>query len=194
MIGLGTPVAYVLARYRFWGVGLLDILIDLPMVLPPAVAGIALLVAFGRNGVIGQALASVGIELPFTTAAVIMAQMFVAAPFYIRAAKAGFVSVDRQLEQISATLGESDLGTFWRITLPMARNALLAGAIMTWSRSLGEFGATILFAGNLPGRTQTMPLAIYTALQTDVNVALALAAILLAISFALLVLLRVVTR
>ncbi len=190
---LGSPVAYILARYRFRGVRLLDILIDLPMVLPPAVAGIALLVAFGRNGVPGRYLAGVGIEIPFTTAAVIMAQMFVSAPFYVRAAKAGFAGVDQRLEQISATLGESDAGTFWRITLPLARNALLAGAIMTWSRSLGEFGATILFAGNLPDRTQTMPLAIYTALQTDINVALALAAILLGISFLLLVLLRIVT-
>jgi len=191
---LGSPAAYVLARYRFRGVDFLDILIDLPMVLPPAVAGIALLVAFGRNGALGQGLAGLGIELPFTTAAVIMAQMFVSAPFYIRAAKSGFAGVDLRLEHISATLGESDFGTFWRITLPMARNALLAGAIMTWSRSLGEFGATILFAGNLSGRTQTMPLAIYTALQTDINVALALAAILLGISFLLLVLLRIVTR
>ena len=194
VILLGSPAAYVLARYRFRGVVFLDILIDLPMVLPPAVAGIALLVAFGRNGALGQSLAALGIELPFTTAAVIMAQMFVSTPFYIRAAKSGFASVDLRLEHISATLGESDFGTFWRITLPMARNALLAGAIMTWSRSLGEFGATILFAGNLSGRTQTMPLAIYTALQSDINVALALATILLGISFLLLVLLRVVTR
>jgi molybdate transport system permease protein len=191
---IGTPIAYVLARYQFWGVSLLDILIDLPMVLPPAVAGVALLVTFGRNGVVGQILADAGIQLPFTTAAVVMAQTFVAAPFYIRAAKAGFASVDRHLEQISATLGESALGTFWRVTLPLARNALIGGAIMTWTRSLGEFGATILFAGNFIGRTQTMPLAIYAALQSDLNVALTLAAILLATSFALLVLLRIVTR
>jgi molybdate transport system permease protein len=191
---VGTPIAYILARYQFWGVSLLDILIDLPMVLPPAVAGIALLVTFGRNGVVGQILADIGIQLPFTTAAVVMAQTFVAAPFYIRAAKAGFVSVDHRLEQISATLGESALGTFWRVTLPLARNALIGGVIMTWTRSLGEFGATILFAGNFVGRTQTMPLAIYAALQSDLNVALTLAAILLATSFALLVLLRIVTR
>lgn len=191
---IGTPIAYVLARYQFWGVSLLDILIDLPMVLPPAVAGVALLVTFGRNGVVGQILADVGIQLPFTTAAVVMAQTFVAAPFYIRAARAGFTGVDRHLEQISATLGESALGTFWRVTLPLARNALLGGAIMTWTRALGEFGATILFAGNFVGRTQTMPLAIYAALQSDLNVALTLAAILLGTSFALLVLLRIVTR
>jgi len=191
-IGLGTPIAYVLARYRFRGATILDILIDLPLVLPPAVAGVALLVAFGRNGTVGQFLAEFGIELPFTTAAVIIAQTFVSAPFYIRAAKSGFAGVDVRLEQISATLGESALGTFWRITLPLARSALIGGAIMTWARSLGEFGATILFAGNFVGRTQTMPLAIYSALQSDLNVALALAAILLVTSAVLLVLLRLV--
>lgn len=191
---VGTPMAYVLARYRFWGVFWLDILVDLPMVLPPAVAGIALLVAFGRNGTVGQFLASLGIELPFTTAAVIVAQIFVSAPFYIRAAKAGFANVDQHLEQISAILGESTLATFRRITLPLARNTLIGGAIMTWARALGEFGATILFAGNISGRTQTMPLAIYSALQTDLNIALALAVILLGTSFALMALLRVVTR
>ena len=194
VILVGTPIAYVLARYQFWGAFLLDILVDLPMVLPPAVAGVALLVAFGRNGTVGQFLVSLGIELPFTTAAGIMAQVFVSAPFYIRAAKAGFFNVDRRLEQISATLGESTLGTFRRITLPLARKTLIGGAIMTWSRALGEFGATILFAGNISGRTQTMPLAIYSALQTDLNIALALAAILLGTSFALMALLRVVTR
>ncbi len=191
---LGTPIAYVLARHRFKGAALIDILIDLPLVLPPAVAGVALLVAFGRNGAVGQYLAQVGIELPFTIAAVVIAQTFVSAPFYIRAAKAGFGGVDLRLEQISATLGESSLGTFWRVTLPLARSALIGGAIMTWARSLGEFGATILFAGNFSGRTQTMPLAIYSALQSDLNVALALAAILLGTSFMLLVLLRLVTR
>lgn len=191
---VGTPIAYVLARYRFWGVFWLDILVDLPMVLPPAVAGVALLVAFGRSGTVGQFLVSFGIELPFTTAAVIIAQVFVSAPFYIRAAKAGFANVDQRLEQISATLGESTLGTFRRITLPLARNTLIGGAIMTWSRALGEFGATILFAGNISGRTQTMPLAIYSALQSDLNIALALAVILLGTSFALMALLRVVTR
>jgi molybdate transport system permease protein len=191
---IGTPIAYMLARYRFCGLGLLDILIDLPMVLPPAVAGVALLTAFGRHGSAGQFLAALGIELPFTTAAVVVAQTFVSAPFYVRAAKAGFASVDLRLEQISATLGESALGTFRRVTLPLTRNALIGGGIMTWARSLGEFGATILFAGNLSGRTQTMPLAIYSALQSDLNVALTLAAILLLTSFALLALLRVVTR
>jgi len=190
----GTPIAWVLARYRFWGLGLLDTVIDLPMVLPPAVAGVALLVTFGRSGLVGQYTAPLGIELPFTTAAVVIAQIFVAAPFYIRAAKSGFAGVDIHLEQISATLGESTLGTFWRVTLPLARKALIGGAILTWARSLGEFGATILFAGNLTGRTQTMPLAIYTALQSDINTALTLASMLLVTSLTLLILLRAITH
>ncbi len=189
-----TPVAYILARYRFWGITLLDTVIDLPMVLPPAVAGVALLVTFGRNGLVGQYLARLGIELPFTTAAVVIAQIFVAAPFYIRAAKSGFAGVDIHLEQISATLGESTLGTFRRVTLPLARKSLIGGAILTWTRALGEFGATILFAGNLAGRTQTMPLAIYTALQSNINTALTLASILLVASLALLILLRAITQ
>ena len=191
---IGTPLAYLLARYRHWALTGLDILIDLPMVLPPAVAGIALLAAFGRNGLLGQTLSQFGIELPFTITAVVIAQTFVSAPFFIRAAKSGFADVDPRLEQISATLGESTLGTFRRVTLPLAKNALVGGAIMTWSRALGEFGATILFAGNFIGKTQTMPLAIYSALQSDVNVAMALGAILLGTSFALLALLRIVTR
>ena len=194
VIVIGTPIAYFLARYNFRGVILLEVLIDLPMVLPPAVAGVALLVAFGRSGIVGQVLAPFGLELPFTSAAVVIAQTFVAAPFYIRAARSGFFDIDYRLEQISATLGESTWGTFWRVTLPLARHALLGGAIMSWARALGEFGATILFAGNLSGRTQTMPLAIYTALQSDINVALALAVILLGTSFVLLSLLRMVTR
>lgn len=193
-MAVGTPIAYVLARFRFLGVNLLDLVVDLPMVLPPAVAGVALLVAFGRNGSVGRFLAMGGIELPFTTAAVVIAQIFVAAPFFIRAAKAGFAGVDPRLEQISATLGESTVGTFWRVTLPLARKALIGGAILTWTRSLGEFGATILFAGNFTGRTQTMPLAIYTALQSNLDVALMLAAILLVTSLVLLALLRLVTQ
>ncbi len=191
---VGTPIAYVLARYRTFSTILLDILIDLPMILPPAVAGIALLVAFGRNGLVGQYLTIFGLEIPFTSTAVVIAQIFVSSPFFIKAAKTGFADVDPRLEQISATLGESTLGTFRRVTLPLARNALVGGAIMSWSRALGEFGATILFAGNFSGTTQTMPLAIYTALQSDLNVALTIGTIMLGTSFALLALLRVVTR
>ena len=193
-VGLGTPLAYVLARKQFTGATALDILIDLPLVLPPAVAGIALLAAFGRSGLLGGTLNTVGATLPFTTAAVVVAQTFVAAPFYVRAAKSGFAAVDPHLEQISATLGESAIGTFFRVTLPLARNSLLGGVIMAWARALGEVGATILFAGNFAGRTQTMPLAIYSALQTDLNTALVLAAMLMAVSFGLLLALRLVTK
>jgi molybdate transport system permease protein len=184
---IGTPTAYLLARYHFRGRSVLDTLIDLPTVLPPAVAGIALLMAFGRRGLLGGLLATVGITLPFTTAAVIIAQTFVAAPFYIRGARAGFTSVDRRLEQIAATLGVPNWRIFWRVTLPLARSSLLSGAIMTWARALGEFGATIMFAGNFQGRTQTMPLAIYTGLQEDLTGALILAGILLIVSFGLLI-------
>ncbi len=187
---IGTPIAYLLARETFRGKALLDSLIDLPMVLPPAVAGLALLMAFGRRGLLGPALASLGIELPFTTAAVVMAETFVAAPFYIRAAKVGFADVDPKLEQMSALLGVSNLRTFFRITLPLAAPSLVSGLLMTWARALGEFGATIMFAGNFQGRTQTMPLAIYIGLESNLDSALALSLILIVVSFAILAAVR----
>ena len=183
---LGTPVAFLLARYRFPGRAVLDSLVDLPMVLPPAVAGLGLLMAFGRRGILGGALDVLGLELAFTTAAVVMAQTFVAAPFYIRSAKAGFEGVDRELERVSATLGSSRLRTFFRVTVPLAGPALMGGAVMAWARALGEFGATIMFAGNTIGRTQTMPLAIYIAFQNDLTASLVLAGILVVVSFAVL--------
>jgi molybdate transport system permease protein len=183
---LGTPVAFLLARYRFPGRAVVDSLVDLPMVLPPAVAGLGLLMAFGRRGVLGGALDVLGLELAFTTAAVVMAQTFVAAPFYIRSAKAGFEGVDRELERVSATLGSSRLRTFFRVTVPLAGPALMGGAVMAWARALGEFGATIMFAGNTIGRTQTMPLAIYIAFQDDLTASLVLAGILVVVSFAVL--------
>jgi molybdate transport system permease protein len=187
---LGTPVAFLLARRRFPGRGLLDSLIELPMVLPPAVAGIGLLMAFGRRGVLGPTLESMGITIGFTTAAVVVAQFFVAAPFYVRAARAGFLAVDREPEEAARVDGASEWGTFWRVTVPIAFPSLLGGAVMCWARALGEFGATIMFAGSFQGRTQTMPLAIYAALESDLDAALALSAILVAISFAVLALLR----
>ena len=192
-IVIGTPVAYVLAREKFAGKTLVDTLVDLPMILPPAVAGIALLMAFGRRGLLGPALSSIGIELPFTTAAVVMAETFVAAPFYVRAAKAGFASVDRGLEQMSAVLGVSPLRTFFRVTLPLAGPSLFGGALMTWARALGEFGATIMFAGNFQGRTQTMPLAIYIGLESNLESALALSVILIVVSFGILAAVRAVS-
>ncbi len=192
-IVVGTPIAYALARENFRGKAIVDAVIDLPMVLPPAVAGLALLMAFGRRGLLGPALAAVGIELPFTTAAVVMAQTFVAAPFYVRAAKAGFSSVDRGLEQMSALLGVSNLRTFFRVTLPLAAPALFGGALMTWARALGEFGATIMFAGNFQGSTQTMPLAIYIGLESNLDSALALSMILIVVSFGILAAVRLVS-
>jgi molybdate transport system permease protein len=190
---IGTPVAYLLARQSFRGKVVVDALVDLPMVLPPAVAGLALLMTFGRRGLLGPVLSGMGINLPFTTMAVIMAQTFVAGPFYVRAAKSGFAGVDRRLEQMSALLGVSNLRTFFRITLPLAAPALYGGLLMTWARALGEFGATIMFAGNFQGRTQTMPLAIYMGLQSNLDSALALSAILVVVSFVILTLVRVVS-
>lgn len=191
---LGTPVAYLLARRRLPAQPLLDSLIELPMVLPPAVAGVGLLMAFGRRGLLGPALESLGITISFSTAAVVLAQLFVSAPFYVRAARAGFLAVDPELEIVAHTLGVSRWATFWRVTVPVAFPSLLGGAAMCWARALGEFGATIMFAGSFQGRTQTMPLAIYAALESDLDAALALSAVLLVVSFAALAVLRLVTR
>lgn len=183
---LGTPIAYLLARRRFPGAALVDTLIDLPMVLPPTVAGVALLMTFGRRGLLGAWLDVAGFQVSFTSVAVVLAQSFVGAPFYIRAARAGFQSVDQELERVAYTLGHSPLNTFLRVTAPLAFPALLSGAVMAWARALGEFGATIMFAGNMLGRTQTMPLAIYTAMESDLTAALVLSAILVVVSFAVL--------
>ena len=194
IVAAGTPTAYLLARYEFRGKKIIDTLIDLPMVLPPAVAGIALLITFGRTAPVGQLFDLAGLSLPFTTAAVVMAQFFVASPFYVRSAKAGFESVDIRLEQVSATLGASSWTTFLRVTLPLALPGLMSGAVMSWARALGEFGATIMFAGSFVGVTQTMPLAIYLALQDDVDTALAVATILILVSFTVLVAFRWLAR
>ncbi len=189
---LGTPAAYVLYRRRGRLHWLLDTLVDLPTVLPPAVAGVALLIAFGREGVVGQALRQVGITIPFTGAAVVLAQMFVAAPLYIRSAALGFAAVDCELKQAAALDGASRWQVFRYIMLPMSAAPIISGSMMAWARVLGEFGATIIFAGNLAGRTQTMPLAIYIGFENNLNVALALSAILILVSSLLLVLLKVV--
>jgi molybdate transport system permease protein len=190
----GTPVAYLLARRRFRGRTALDTLIDLPMVLPPSVAGIALLVAFGRRGLLGQYISAAGLEIAFTQVAVVLAQTFVAAPFYVKAAVAGFAGVDRDLEQAAALDGAAPPQIFRYVTLPLAWTALFGGAVMTWARALGEFGATIIFAGNFPGRTQTMPLAIYLGFELELNVALTLSVILLGTSFAVLFVVKGVLR
>lgn len=180
---LGTPLAYLLARHAFRGRALLETLIEAPMVLPPAVAGVGLLLAFGRRGLWGSYLDDLGIGIAFTQTAVVLAQLFVAAPFYVKAATASFISIDYELEQAAALDGASGWQTFRLITVPLALPALCGGAVMTWARALGEFGATIIFAGNLPGRTQTMPLAIYIGFELQLNVALTLAVILLCCSF-----------
>jgi molybdate transport system permease protein len=179
----GTPTAYILARRRFPGKRLLDSVVDLPIVVPPAVAGVALLLAFGRQGLLGPSLNAIGIHLSFSTAAVVLAQLFVACPFYVRSARAGFVAVDRVLEDASSTLGYGGWGTFRRVTVPLALPSLIGGAVLTWARALGEFGATIMFAGNLMGVTQTMPLAVYLNLESgDLDGALALSVVLVLVS------------
>jgi molybdate transport system permease protein len=186
----GLPLAFLLARVHFRGRTLVDTLIDLPMVLPPSVAGIALLMAFGRRGLIGAPLAEFGISISFTQLAVVLAQCFVAAPYFVKAAAAGFATVDRELERAAALDGANTAQVFRLITVPLAWQALFSGAVMSWARALGEFGATIIFAGNLPGRTQTMPLAIYLGFERDLDVALTLSALLLAISFGVLALVK----
>jgi molybdate transport system permease protein len=187
MVLLGTPVAYGLARSTFPGKRVVETLVELPLVLPPAVAGVALLFAFGRRTPVGGVLRDLNIEVAFTLAAVVMAQAFVAAPFYIKSARAGFQSVPRELVEAAHTQGAGGWQTFRHIVVPLALPSIAGGAVMSWARAVGEFGATILFAGNFQGRTQTMPLAIYTALETDVNAAIVLAAILVVSSFALLI-------
>jgi molybdate transport system permease protein len=194
-VAFGTPIAYLLARWSFPGRTLLDTFVDLPIVVPPAVAGVALLIAFGRRGLFAPALAAAGIQLSFTTAAVVLAQLFVASPFYIRAARAGFVAVDRRIEEASAVLGAGRLETFWRITVPLALPSLIGGAVLTWARALGEFGATIMIAGNLVGVTQTMPLAVYLKLESgDLPAALAISVVLVAASVAVLLVVRAAER
>lgn len=186
----GTPLAYILARWTFRGRGWVELFTDLPIVLPPSVAGLALLMAFGRNGLLGEALSFFGLSFPFTTAAVVLAQTFVAGPLYVRAARIGFAAVDKQMEEAAYTEGATHFQMFRYVMIPSAFQALIGGAILCWARALGEFGATILFAGNLIGRTQTMPLAVYIGLETDINVALALSVLLMFVSALLLALLR----
>ena len=187
---VGTPMAYLLARRRFPGSAAIDACIELPVVLPPVVAGLGMLMAFGRVGLLGSTFEFLGFSIPFTMAAVVFAQLFVSAPFYVRAAKIGFEAVDPGLEEISETLGESPARTFLRVSLPLASRALAGGLALCWARAISEFGATLIFAGNLPGRTQTMPLAIMSALETDLSAALALAIVLAVISLGVLLAVR----
>ena len=184
---LGTPLAFVLARRDFPGRKAIETMVDLPMVLPPAVAGVALLIAFGRNGMIGN---FTGLQIPFTQTAVVMAQIFVAAPLFIRSAIIGISRIDDALIEAALLDGASTWQILRHVALPIAQPAFLGGAVLTWARALGEFGATIIFAGNLPGTTQTMPLAIYLGFEMDIEVAFALSVILMGTSFLVLILVR----
>ncbi len=186
----GTPLAYLLARWKSRFKIAIETLVDLPIALPPSVAGLALLIAFGRRGLFGAALTDMGISLPFTTAAVVLAQTFVSASLYIRAARIGFAGVDEQLEEAANVEGANQWQIFYSVMLPLSRRALFSGAILAWTRALGEFGATILFAGNLEGVTQTMPLAIYLGFERNIGAALSLSVILIFASALLLNLAR----
>jgi molybdate transport system permease protein len=187
----GVPLAWVLARLRFPGIGLVRALVTLPLVLPPVVGGIALLLALGRNGIIGRHLDQwFGVTLPFTTSGVIVAETFVAMPFLVVTVEGALRTADRDIEEAAVTLGASRLTVFRRITLPMIAPSLVAGSILCWARALGEFGATITFAGNFPGTTQTMPLAIFEAFEHDPEAAIALSLVLLLVAVIVLAALR----
>jgi molybdate transport system permease protein len=191
-VTIGLPLAFVFARHRFPGVGLLEVAASLPIVLPPSVAGLALLLVFGRRGLLGAPLDILGVSVPFTTLAVVIAQVFVSAPFFIRSAKAGIAAVERDLEDAARVDGASDRQLLRAITLPLAGGALAAGMLMSWARSLGEFGATIMFAGNLEGRTQTLPLVVYGEFQGgDLDASIAAAVILVLATVAVLLAVRV---
>jgi molybdate transport system permease protein len=191
---VGTPAAYLLATRTFSGKALVVTLVELPLVLPPAVAGVALLAAVGPTGVLGGALDAAGIQLPLTTAGVVVALTFVASPFYVRQAMAAFASVDRTLLDASRTLGASEARGFFRVMIPTAMPGLVAGGALALGRALGEFGATLMFAGSFQGITQTVPLEIYNRLGTDFDGALALSAVLVAVSVAILLAVKLVPR
>ena len=188
---MGVPLAWVYARIEFPGRNLLRALTTLPMVLPPVVGGIALLLAFGRRGLVGGWLDSTfGITLPFTTAGAVMAETFVAMPFLVLTVEAGLRSMDRRYEDAARTLGAGRWTVFSRVTMPLIAPSLMAGAVLCWARALGEFGATIAFAGNFPGVTQTMPLAVYLLLETNPEASFVLSLVLLCVSVGVLVALR----
>ena len=191
-VAIGLPLALLLARRTFRGKWLIEAIVDLPIVLPPSVAGLALLLVFGRRGVLAEPIHAAGLDIAFTTVAVILAQTFVSAPFFVRSARAGIAGVDRDLEDAARVDGASERQLFQRITVPLAAGALAAGLVMSWARSLGEFGATIMFAGNVEGRTQTLPLVVYTQFQAgDLDASIAAAAILVLAALGVLIAVRV---
>jgi molybdate transport system permease protein len=193
-LALGTPLAYLLARWSFPHKVTVETIVDLPIVLPPMVAGIGLLLAFGRNGVLGGPLEAMGIHLPFTTAAVIFAQAFVSAPLYIRAARQGFAAINPEVIEAAYTDGATEFTIFRRVMAPLAGRAMLNGLILAWARAFGEFGATMIFAGNLQGVTQTMPLVIFNGFETNLGVALSLSLLLIMISALILLSLRMIEK
>jgi molybdate transport system permease protein len=190
----GVPTAYLLATRNFIGKSIFDALLDVPIVLPPAVAGLALLLAFAPRGLLGPALKHLGLVLPGSTLAVILSQFFVASPFVLRSSKAAFENVDKKVVDSARLLNPSRIGVFLTVTLPLAANGVLAGVVMTWARAMGEFGATLMFAGNLPGVTQTMPLAIYVLMADDPLASNVLSAILVVTSFSILIIFRLLGR
>jgi molybdate transport system permease protein len=189
-VALGLPLAWVQARGRFPGRSLLRALTLLPVVLPPVVGGVALLTVFGRRGLIGQWLDPLGIRLPFTTAGAILAETFVAMPFFVLSMEGVLSNLDRRLEDAARTLGATRWTVFRRVTVPLVRPSVAAGAALCWARALGEFGATITFAGNFPGRTQTIPLAVYIELENRPEAGMALSLVLLAVSLTILIIMR----
>ena len=190
---VGTPAAYVLARSDFRGKRFVDALVDIPAVLPPSAAGIALLLTFGRFGLVGEYLNVFGVTITFTTAAVVIAEIFVAGHFYVRQASVGFAGVQRDVEEAAMVDGAGRFSTFVRVTVPLAFPALVAGAIMAWARALGEFGATVIFAGSFRGVTQTIPLAIFAEFQNDIDAAVALSVLVLGFAFVVILAVRYLT-
>jgi molybdate transport system permease protein len=191
---LTVPTAYFMATRKFPGKSVIDTIIDLPIVLPPAVAGVALLYAFAPKGLLGPILNSLGLTIPGYTIAVIIAETFVASPFLLRSAKTGFESMDKDIINSAKMLTDSRLRVFFTITFPLSIRAIVTGSMMTWARALGEFGATLMFAGNLPGITQTMPLAIYVFLYSDPMAGVMLSIILIAIAFAVLITIKLLEQ
>lgn len=191
VVALGVPLAWLLARPNFRGVSILRALITVPLVLPPVVGGVALFTVLGRSGIIGKPLFSLtGFAFPFTPYAVVLAQVFVALPYLILSVEGALRAADRRFEDAAATLGASPITIFRRVTIPLIGPGIAAGAVLAWARALGEFGATITFAGNFPGTTRTMPLQVYLALETNPGAALLLSVLLLLVSIAVLILLR----
>jgi molybdate transport system permease protein len=186
MLALGTPFAYILARHRFSGRSVVVTLVELPLVMPPAVAGLGLLVAFGRFGLLGHTLTALGIDLAFNQAAVVLAILFVASPFYLRGAIAAFEAVDSTLIDVASTLGAGQLRRLLRVAMPLASGGLGAAAAVAFARGIGEFGATILFAGSLQGSTQTLPLAVYGLFEANLDQAIAIGVLLIIVSAAIL--------